>query len=104
MATLRAIENSEAIDSRDEESPLLVDNSPVEATKKNHARDVHILSSAFLLIFLAYGAAQNLESTINTVSLSVLAFFTVGLKFVVFFVWFAKKSHITRLERKGIGN
>ncbi|KAB1224042.1 UNC93-like protein 3 [Morella rubra] len=66
MATLRAIVNSEAIDSRDEESPLVVDNSPVEATKKNHARDVHILSSAFLLIFLAYGAAQNLESTINT--------------------------------------
>lgn len=33
---------------------------------KNHTRDVHILSLAFLLIFLAYGAAQNLQSTLNT--------------------------------------
>lgn len=35
---------------------------------KNHARDVHILSFAFLFVFSAYGAAQNLESTVNTVS------------------------------------
>ncbi|XP_072975594.1 UNC93-like protein 3 [Typha angustifolia] len=33
---------------------------------RNHARDVHILSSAFLFMFSAYGAAQNLESTVNT--------------------------------------
>lgn len=33
---------------------------------KNHTRDVHILSFAFLFIFSAYGAAQNLESTVNT--------------------------------------
>ena len=58
----------EAIDSRDEEAPLVDENrSPTKAPKKNHARDVHILCAAFLLIFLAYGAAQNLESTINTV-------------------------------------
>lgn len=62
------------MDSREEESPLIVDNSSVQTTKQNHARDVHILSCAFLLIFLAYGAAQNLESTINTVSLSVPVF------------------------------
>ncbi|XP_008788091.1 UNC93-like protein 3 [Phoenix dactylifera] len=33
---------------------------------KNYARDVHILSFAFLFVFSAYGAAQNLESTVNT--------------------------------------
>ncbi|KAE8099437.1 hypothetical protein FH972_017420 [Carpinus fangiana] len=54
------------MDSHDEELPLVADSSPVQTPKQNHARDVHILSSAFLLIFLAYGAAQNLESTLNT--------------------------------------
>ncbi|XP_050242647.1 UNC93-like protein 3 isoform X2 [Quercus robur] len=49
----------------DEEAPLVGDKL-VEIPKKNHARDVHILSSAFLLVFLAYGAVQNLESTLNT--------------------------------------
>ncbi|KAF8402860.1 hypothetical protein HHK36_010951 [Tetracentron sinense] len=55
----------DSVDSHDEETPLVVADLPIE-TPKNHARDVHILSSAFLLIFLAYGAAQNLESTVNT--------------------------------------
>lgn len=52
---------------RDEEVPLVADagNSPIQ-TPKNHTRDIHILSVAFLLIFLAYGAAQNLQSTLNT--------------------------------------
>ncbi|KAF3960586.1 hypothetical protein CMV_014713 [Castanea mollissima] len=49
----------------DEEAPLVGDKL-VEIPKKNHARDVHILSSAFLLVFLAYGAVQNLESTLIT--------------------------------------
>ncbi|KAG7017311.1 UNC93-like protein 3 [Cucurbita argyrosperma subsp. argyrosperma] len=48
-----------------EEARLLVSNAPIRAPV-NHARDVHVLSFAFLLIFLAYGAAQNLESTVNT--------------------------------------
>ncbi|KAL2934339.1 UNC93-like protein 3 [Bienertia sinuspersici] len=45
---------------------------------KSHSRDVHILSSAFLLVFSAYGAVQNLESTVNddgnlgTISLGIL--------------------------------
>lgn len=54
----------------DEESPLV---DPIQSQNQtfNHARDIHILSWAFLLIFLAYGAAQNLQSTINTVSLTV---------------------------------
>uniref|UniRef100_A0A2N9J236 UNC93-like protein 3 n=1 Tax=Fagus sylvatica TaxID=28930 RepID=A0A2N9J236_FAGSY len=54
------------MESRDEETPLVGDNLVVQTPKKNHARDVHILSSAFLLVFLAYGAVQNLESTLNT--------------------------------------
>ncbi|GJM95411.1 hypothetical protein PR202_ga12145 [Eleusine coracana subsp. coracana] len=29
-------------------------------------RDVHLLSAAFLFVFLAYHAAQNLQSTVNT--------------------------------------
>ncbi|XP_073282112.1 UNC93-like protein 3 [Primulina huaijiensis] len=49
----------------DEETPLFDENSP-QRQPLNHKRDVYILSSAFLLIFLAYGAIQNLESTINT--------------------------------------
>lgn len=54
---------------RDEEAPLVVsDGKKTNSSLKNHTRDVHILSSSFLLIFLAYGAAQNLQSTVNTVS------------------------------------
>ncbi|KAM3340944.1 UNC93-like protein 3 [Capsicum galapagoense] len=51
----------------DEETPLVVENFKNEnPIVINHERDVYIMSCAFLLIFLAYGAAQNLESTINT--------------------------------------
>ncbi|KAF7145480.1 hypothetical protein RHSIM_Rhsim04G0155900 [Rhododendron simsii] len=50
----------------DEEAPLLAETTDSKTPAKNHTRDVHILSSAFLFIFLAYSAAQNLESTINT--------------------------------------
>lgn len=57
----------------DEAAPLVVDVSSCSSSSsdarpaRNHARDVHILSLAFLLIFSAYGAAQNLESSVNTV-------------------------------------
>ncbi|XP_061341469.1 UNC93-like protein 3 isoform X2 [Gastrolobium bilobum] len=50
---------------RDEETPLVTVDSPLQQPK-SHAKDVHILCLAFLLIFLAYGAAQNLQSTLNT--------------------------------------
>ncbi|KAL0555558.1 hypothetical protein IC582_009506 [Cucumis melo] len=53
------------MDSVDEEARLLVNDAPISAPV-NYTRDVHVLSFAFLLIFLAYGAAQNLESTVNT--------------------------------------
>jgi len=56
----------------DEETPLVPDdNSAIEARKSHHSTDIHILSLAFLLVFLAFGAAQNLQSTLNTVSLSL---------------------------------
>ncbi|KAG6437410.1 hypothetical protein SASPL_102326 [Salvia splendens] len=48
----------------DEESPLVAEQAPSQPL--NHRRDVYLLCWAFLLIFLAYGAVQNLESTINT--------------------------------------
>lgn len=49
----------------DEESaPLVVDQKPSPAT--NYSRDINVLSLAFLLIFLAFGAAQNLQTTVNT--------------------------------------
>lgn len=56
---------------REDTAPLVaVDEelgSPSEVKPlKNHARDAHILSIAFLFIFSAYQAAQNLESTVNT--------------------------------------
>jgi hypothetical protein len=35
--------------------------------QRSHAADVHILSAAFLFVFSAYCAAQNLQSTVNTV-------------------------------------
>ncbi|KAI8015686.1 UNC93-like protein 3 [Camellia lanceoleosa] len=80
----------------EEEAPLVAENSETQTlTKKNHTRDVHILSSTFLLIFLAYGAVQNLESTINTeedigtISLGILYLsFMVFSFFASLVVWF----------------
>lgn len=48
----------------DEETPLVTDSN--DSTPRNHTRDIHILSIAFLLVFLSFGAAQNLQSTLNT--------------------------------------
>lgn len=57
-------------DQRDEAASLVVsveNGAPAELLpSKNHARDAHILSFSFFFIFCAYGAAQNLESTVNT--------------------------------------
>ena len=56
----------------EEAAPLVVvveDGGPAAVRpSKNHARDAHILSFSFFFIFCAYSAAQNLESTVNTVS------------------------------------
>ncbi|RLM97795.1 UNC93-like protein 3 [Panicum miliaceum] len=53
---------------RDEEAAAaagLLLAAPAGSTR-NPAADAHILSAAFLFVFAAYGAAQNLESTVNT--------------------------------------
>ncbi|RID64130.1 hypothetical protein BRARA_E03086 [Brassica rapa] len=67
------------MDSRnDEEAPLVLVSGENRKGRpgKSYTRDVHILSISFLLIFLAFGAAQNLETTINkelgTISLGIL--------------------------------
>lgn len=63
--------------SPDENLPLVDLNASINHPK-THTRDVHILSLAFLLVFSAYGAVQNLESTVNdegdlgTISLGIL--------------------------------
>ncbi|MCL7035713.1 hypothetical protein MKW94_026732 [Papaver nudicaule] len=66
---------------RDEEAPLVITGGNKNSLK-NHTRDVHILSSSFLLIFLAYGAAQNLQSTVNTEQ--DLGTTTLGILYVSF--------------------
>jgi hypothetical protein len=65
------MEKSEALIILDnQETPIVVKESQLQLQPtENHTREVHILSLAFLLIFLAFGATQNLESTLNTVSL-----------------------------------
>ncbi|XP_074264202.1 UNC93-like protein 3 [Silene latifolia] len=65
-------------DAGDESLPLVDPNFPVKSVTTTHNRDVHVLSLAFLLVFSAYGAVQNLESTVNgegdlgTISLGIL--------------------------------
>ncbi|MFQ6648201.1 hypothetical protein Gotur_021191, partial [Gossypium turneri] len=58
----------ELMGTREEEAPLVIDISERE-TPKSRTRDIHILSCA-ILVFLASGAAQNLETTVNAVSFS----------------------------------
>ena len=48
-------------------APLIPGPGARRATAAATPRDVHLLSSAFLFVFLAYHAAQNLQSTVNTV-------------------------------------
>ncbi|PVH63063.1 hypothetical protein PAHAL_3G465000 [Panicum hallii] len=70
-------------------APLVPGSGARRASAAATPRDVHLLSSAFLFVFLAYHAAQNLQSTVNTdenlgsISLGVLytsftAFSAVG--------------------------
>lgn len=53
----------------DEEAAPLVSAGAARraASGAGARRDVHLLSAAFLFVFLAYHAAQNLQSTVNTV-------------------------------------
>lgn len=73
---MRCSDRFSAMDYRgDEEAPLVSSEDQKLRAGKSYTRDVHILSISFLLIFLAYGAAQNLETTVNKVpDLSILHF------------------------------
>ncbi|EAY83557.1 hypothetical protein OsI_38767 [Oryza sativa Indica Group] len=59
-----------ALDEEEEEAAPLVSGRRGAAAAARAAtsqtRDLHLLSSAFLFVFLAYHAAQNLQSTVNT--------------------------------------
>ncbi|KAL8480532.1 hypothetical protein ACS0TY_027175 [Phlomoides rotata] len=74
----------------DEETPLTAQ----ESQPLNHSRDLHILSWAFLLIFLAYGAVQNLESTINTEG--DLGTISLGILYVSFAVFSVVASLVVK--------
>ncbi|KAL7136485.1 hypothetical protein ABFS83_10G034300 [Erythranthe nasuta] len=79
----------------DEETPLVVEEIP---SQLNHKKDVHILCWAFLLIFLAYGAVQNLESTINTEG--DLGTISLGILYVSFAIF----SLVASLVVKKLGS
>lgn len=80
----------------DEETPLVADNSPPQAARTtSHTWDIHILSLAFLLVFLAFGAAQNLQSTLNTVSI---------FRFLLRSVWFGLRGRKSRSRSNGLGS
>ncbi|XP_031396132.1 UNC93-like protein 3 [Punica granatum] len=79
--------------SRDEEAPLVATQLPNHAPRK-HTRDVHILSCGFLLIFLAYGAAQNLESSVNTTG--NLGTISLGILYVSFTIFSLGASLVVR--------
>ncbi|CAA3001559.1 UNC93 3 [Olea europaea subsp. europaea] len=77
----------------EEETALVVGSSSPTHTL-NHKRDIHVLSWAFLLIFLAYGAVQNLESTINTEG--DLGTISLGILYVSFAVFSVVASLVVR--------
>lgn len=64
-----------ALDEEEEEAAPLVSGgrgaAAVARAATSQTRDLHLLSSAFLFVFLAYHAAQNLQSTVNTVAESI---------------------------------
>uniref|UniRef100_A0A0E0EMW0 Uncharacterized protein n=1 Tax=Oryza meridionalis TaxID=40149 RepID=A0A0E0EMW0_9ORYZ len=53
-------------DDDEEEAAPLISGGRGTAAATSQTRDLHLLSSAFLFVFLAYHAAQNLQSTVNT--------------------------------------
>ncbi|KAM0921632.1 hypothetical protein ACQ4PT_006607 [Festuca glaucescens] len=66
---LTAMDATELAASRDEEAAALLVSAAGYgrgAGAASETRDTHLLSSAFFFVFLAYHAAQNLQSTVNT--------------------------------------
>jgi hypothetical protein len=47
--------------------------------RRSHAADAHVLSAAFLFVFSAYSAAQNLQSSVNAVPFPLAFFFLVPI-------------------------
>ncbi|KAF9592123.1 hypothetical protein IFM89_011961 [Coptis chinensis] len=86
----------DVLEPAEENVALLIENGDLqsEESPNNHTRDVHILSSAFLLIFLAYGAAQNLESTVNTEE--NLGTTSLGILYISFTVFSLFASSVVR--------
>ncbi|KAI5063400.1 hypothetical protein GOP47_0021947 [Adiantum capillus-veneris] len=89
-----------SLQSADEE-PLLRGATPPSGSNSS-LRDLHLLSTSFLFVFLAYSATQNLESSVNangnlgSVSLGILylslTLFSVGAPFPV--KWLGPKKGI----------
>lgn len=78
----------------DEETPLVAEECPPQPQPLNHKRDVHLLCWAVLLIFLAYGAVQNLESTMNTEG--DLGTISLGILYVSFAVFSLVASMVVK--------
>ncbi|KAK8563683.1 hypothetical protein V6N12_035824 [Hibiscus sabdariffa] len=85
----------ELMGNQEEEAPLVVADASESETPKNPTRDVHILSCSFLLVFLAYGAAQNLETTVN--ARGNLGTVTLGILYVSFAVFSLFASLVVRV-------
>ncbi|KAL9242497.1 hypothetical protein vseg_016489 [Gypsophila vaccaria] len=68
--------------------------SPNISPKLRHTRDVHVLSFSFLLVFSAYGAVQNLESTVNDEG--DLGTTSLGILYVSFMVFSLFASLVVR--------
>ncbi|ONM01362.1 UNC93-like protein 3 [Zea mays] len=81
---------------RDEEavSPLIA-----APGGRSHAADAHVLSAAFLFVFSAYSAAQNLQTSVNTEDdLGTVSMGTVYTSFTLFSV--ASSPVVTRIGPK----
>ncbi|GMJ03080.1 At Uncoordinated protein 93 [Hibiscus trionum] len=85
----------ELMGNQEEEAPLVVADASESETPRNRTTDVHILSCAFLLVFLAYGAAQNLETTVN--ARGNLGTVTLGILYVSFAVFSLFASLVVRV-------
>ncbi|KAL8138271.1 hypothetical protein V2J09_004272 [Rumex salicifolius] len=84
----------DTLPSPEEELPLVESALTSKTTQKNHARDIHLLSAAFLLVFLSFGAVQNLQSTINTGK--DLGTISLGILYVSFAIFSLISSLVVR--------
>ncbi|RCV18787.1 hypothetical protein SEVIR_3G345200v4 [Setaria viridis] len=84
---------------RDQEAAAVPLLAAPAAGRRSPAADAHILSAAFLFVFSAYSAAQNLESTVNTKG--DLGTFSLGILYTSFTLFAVVASPVvTRLGPK----